>query len=78
MDSKKKIVKYVHIYNILPYTSVKYLTDCLSFLSNGEVVKYNIFISVVVIHVERLKRRAWRQATIDKEFYHTTFLLFSG
>ena len=45
----KKIVKYVHIH-IQAYTYLKKITDCLisCILSNGEVIKYHKFISVVV------------------------------
>ena len=42
----------IHIYRSI-YTSVKIFTDCLIYciLSNGEVIKYHKFISVVVIEL---------------------------
>ena len=50
--SKKKIVKYVHIH-IQAYTYLKKITDCLIYyiVGNGEVIKYQKFISVVVIEL---------------------------
>ena len=48
----RKLVKYVHIL-IQAYTSLKKITDCRIYciLSNGEVIKYHKFISVVVIEL---------------------------
>ena len=50
--SKMKIVKYVHIHK-QAFSSLKKITDCLIYciLSNGEVIKYHKFISVVVIEL---------------------------
>ena len=45
-------MKYVHIHK-QAFTSLKKITDCLIYciLSNGEVIKYHKFISVVVIEL---------------------------
>ena len=46
----RKIVKYVHIH-IQAYTSLKKSLTVSCILSNGEVIKYHKFISVVVIEL---------------------------
>ena len=45
-------IVHIHIQSYTPLT-VKFFTDCLIsyILGNGEVIKYHIFISVVVIEL---------------------------